>query len=279
MENRPADTYLNWEETPNFFTYLKASGLSPRSLQEYMNYHSKFYEFFGEADPNQNMINQFVERYNNQPSRSFVRHLLNFRKIDNLSIPKRLGAKAKRQKNYIPPEDIVKIVEILERKDLKWGLMLLLTYECALRKKEVQSIRVCDFEWSSWYENKEENGILLINHRGAKRMKERFVVVPAPLMEAIHAYGKREKRSKEEKLFKIKTKSSGWHNHFKEAVRQIKKDYTLHELRFTKATEWHRNGIDIMRIKDRLGHSSLSTTQMYIDPSSRNEAERWRKGL
>jgi integrase len=39
----------------------------------------------------------------------------------------------------------------------------------------------------------------------------------------------------------------------------------LHHLRKTAATRWLHSGINILKIKDWLGHSSLEITQGYLD--------------
>lgn len=274
-----ADSYYNWSECVDFYTYLDASGLAPRSIKEYMNYHLKFYDKFGEENPTQKGLNQFVTQYNNQPARTFVRHILDFRKLKELEIPKKKGSTPKKQKNYITPEEIEMIAIRLHKKNPKYSLMLLLSYECALRRKELLSVHVEDFEWPDWYADKSKSGILKITHRGAKRKKERFVVVPAPIMEAIYDYAKSMKLLKSDPLWGISWKSSLWHTKFKEVVRAMDRNYSLHELRYSKATYWHREDVNIMRIKDRLGHSSVSTTQLYIDPSSRDESFRWKEDI
>ena len=38
----------------------------------------------------------------------------------------------------------------------------------------------------------------------------------------------------------------------------------LHDLRHTAATEWLRHGIDVLTVKEWLGHSSLAMTQRYV---------------
>lgn len=275
----PKDNYLNWQEHTDFLTYLKASGLSKRSIKEYVWYHQKFFKRFGEANPNQQGINQFIEKHNNQPAKTFLKHLITFRKLEGLEIPKMKGSKQKKQKRYISPEEIIEMVDFFEKKNPKYALMLMLSYECALRKKELLSIKVEDFEWNEWHKDKNQNGVLKISHLGAKRQKERSVVVPAALMAVLYNYGKDKGLLKSDYFFGIRSKSTLWHQKFKEAVKHIGKNYMLHELRFSKATFWYRNNVDIMRIKNRLGHSSVYTTQLYIDPSQRDEVEKWKKEI
>ena len=53
------------------------------------------------------------------------------------------------------------------------------------------------------------------------------------------------------------------------------KYYRYHELRHSRSLEWYNEGKDIYRIKNRLGHASISTTQLYINPAEEDEINRW----
>ena len=46
--------------------------------------------------------------------------------------------------------------------------------------------------------------------------------------------------------------------------KELAKGRRLHDLRHTAATEWLRNGIDVLTVKEWLGHSSLAMTQRYV---------------
>jgi integrase/recombinase XerD len=57
------------------------------------------------------------------------------------------------------------------------------------------------------------------------------------------------------------------------ANRPTCEEHYLHRLRKTAATNWLRNGFDLMTIRNWLGHSDLSTTQIYLEGSTvSNEA-------
>ena len=55
----------------------------------------------------------------------------------------------------------------------------------------------------------------------------------------------------------------------------VGKKYHPHQLRHTKATEWYNEGVDIVRIQQRLGHSNIATTRLYLNPDNKKELERW----
>lgn len=46
--------------------------------------------------------------------------------------------------------------------------------------------------------------------------------------------------------------------------KELSQGRRLHDLRHTAATEWLRHGIDVLTVKEWLGHSSLAMTQRYV---------------
>ncbi len=53
----------------------------------------------------------------------------------------------------------------------------------------------------------------------------------------------------------------------------INKDITPHTLRHTFATDFIRQGQNVMRLKDILGHSDISTTQIYVTLANKDIEE------
>jgi integrase len=69
---------------------------------------------------------------------------------------------------------------------------------------------------------------------------------------------------------------TNWNKAFAKASLQATgKKFHPHQLRGTRATTWYDQGIDIARIQQRLGHSNISTTMLYIKPDARKELELW----
>ena len=67
-----------------------------------------------------------------------------------------------------------------------------------------------------------------------------------------------------------------WHEAFKEAVKETQDyNFTLHDLRRARATQWMKEGVSMFRIKNRLGHSDISSTVLYINPDEEKELELW----
>ena len=46
--------------------------------------------------------------------------------------------------------------------------------------------------------------------------------------------------------------------------KELSQGRRLHDLRHTAATEWLRHGVDVLVVKEWLGHSSLAVTQRYV---------------
>jgi site-specific recombinase XerD len=71
-------------------------------------------------------------------------------------------------------------------------------------------------------------------------------------------------------------KSLSWHLYYKDAVKKcLSWNATTHDLRRARATHWIMDGLDITRVKNRLGHASISTTQLYVMPDDEKELELW----
>ena len=50
-------------------------------------------------------------------------------------------------------------------------------------------------------------------------------------------------------------------------------NYSPHSLRHSKGTHLYNNGTPLLYIKDFLGHSSVTTTEIYATPDSKKQRE------
>ena len=121
-----------------------------------------------------------------------------------------------------------------------------------------------------------EEGIIHILGKGSK---ERIVMIGSEAEEALRNYlvVKSERKSIETPHYLFPALRSGKRNKkgtissrtvfniVKKYLKQVSNDEKLspHSLRHTFATHMLDNGADLMAIKDMLGHSSLSSTQIY----------------
>ena len=101
-----------------------------------------------------------------------------------------------------------------------------------------------------------------------------------PAISAIHFFWIRTSVSKEQSkdvpLFKYKR------NHFatllhEASIKSIGRHINIHLLRHSGATWLKQNGFDLVDIATLLGHSSISTTQIYAHISNEQLGEKYQK--
>ena len=141
---------------------------------------------------------------------------------------------------------------------LKHRLLIGICYGCGLRCAEVRQLRVADADT--------ERGMVHV-HQG-KGNKDRIVPMGTMLQRGIKAYIEAEKPRKY--LFEgnngeaYSSRGAQWA--ISEAVKKagIVKEVTLHTLRHTYATHLLEQGVNILAIKELLGHARIETTMIYL---------------
>ena len=155
-----------------------------------------------------------------------------------------------------------------DEKALRERLILELFYATGIRISELIKIQINDIRM--------EEGIIHIIGKGCK---ERIVMIGSEAKEALRNYialmSEKANFENEQFLFPalriVKNKPIGAisprtvFNIVKKYLKQVSSNEKLspHSLRHTFATHMLDNGADLMAIKDMLGHSSLSSTQVY----------------
>lgn len=268
------------EKRVKFQAHLQAKRHSEVTQKKYMRFWDKLTEVIRKHGLDQGIIDIFVGRYNNSDCSAFARLFLRYYKIQDIEVPVASGRKQRKKRRYISPEEVDKIAEVLagQYTNPKYLIMLYLTYYCALRRKEVVNIIPTDFDWETWFVDRNEPLILKISAEGAKGKKERFVLVRPDLADVIEEFIRQHQYQIRDDLPLFGIKEDRWQKVFKEAARKINEQFTLHGLRFSRATYWHNEmGKDIVEIKVRLGHRDISTTQLYINPEEEKVLMAWRK--
>lgn len=141
---------------------------------------------------------------------------------------------------------------------LKHRLLIGLCYGCGLRCAEVRQLHVADTDT--------QRGMVHI-HQG-KGKKDRCVPMGAMLARGIQSYINAEKPR--QFLFEgndgnaYSQRGAQWA--VSQAVKKagIVKEVTLHTLRHTYATHLLEQGLNILTIKDLLGHACIDTTMIYL---------------
>jgi integrase len=278
-ENINTNKHSLTSEQKVFELFLNRKSLSPTTIGLYILYHEKMVMLLNETetDLDQNIVDAFLDLYPNVVSRAFLKNYLEFLRRKDLDIVRKTGRKAKREVKIIPDEDLKLISLKLYEHDTRYGLILDLSLGCALRRQEVLKIKVEDIKTDF---DKDTMSILI----HGKGDRERTVIVPRDVAKIVATFVLYEKLTMDDYLFKSKAiegnsiSSSAWNKMFASvSYDTVGKKYHPHQLRHTQTTNWYEQGKDIVRIKQRLGHSSISTTMLYINPDNKKELDLWSK--
>lgn len=142
---------------------------------------------------------------------------------------------------------------------LKQRILLCLIYSAGLRVSEVCKLRITDLD----FDRKQ------IHVRESKNNKSRYVVLSELIAKGLEQYisGVKPKIF----LFNGRTKGQALsHNAVQQSFRlamqkaEILKEGCVHSLRHSFATHLLEQGVDIVTIKEQLGHAHIQTTMMYL---------------
>jgi integrase/recombinase XerD len=150
-------------------------------------------------------------------------------------------------------------------KEIRDKAMLELLYATGLRVTELISLKLSDLNLSLGYiECNDRNGSRIIPiENAAKAALNRYLLEVRPAMCADSEYlftnvkGEEMSRQGFWKLLKAYAKKAG-----------INKDITPHMIRHSFATHMVNNGADLASLQEMLGHSDISTTQIYLKSKS-----------
>jgi integrase/recombinase XerD len=149
---------------------------------------------------------------------------------------------------------------------LKHRILIGLLYGCGLRCMEVRSIQVADLDFDR----------KMLHIRVSKGNKERYVPLSDLLIRGIQKYiaaeqprdylfhGQPNGRAGGDFDSRYSQRGIQWAVKQAARVAGIQKNVNVHTLRHTYATHLLEYGLDIMTIKDLLGHESIETTMIYL---------------
>jgi integrase/recombinase XerD len=144
--------------------------------------------------------------------------------------------------------------------------LIAVLYGCGLRCMEVRGLRLKDIDL-------DRHQLRVKNGKGGK---DRYVPMSAHLVRGLRRYLAHEKPKEfvfESSLhgqpspdFDGRYSQRGVQWAIKEAAKRvgIKKDVSVHTLRHSYATHLLEDGLDILTLKNLLGHSSIDTTMAYL---------------
>ncbi|WP_228479218.1 tyrosine-type recombinase/integrase [Flavobacterium soyangense] len=149
---------------------------------------------------------------------------------------------------------------------LKHKILIGLLYGCGLRCMEARSVRLQDLDF-------DRKQLKVVQGKGKK---DRYVPLSVHLIRGLKTYIEAEKP--EEYLFNgqpIERAGGDFDSRYSQrgvqwAVKQVakaagvKKEVHTHTLRHSYATHLLEDGMDIMTLKDLLGHQNIETTMEYL---------------
>jgi integrase/recombinase XerD len=259
--------------------FRKKTSIAGKSASTYQNYARHlaklalhFNQVPTELDPDQ--INDYlyqVQQEHDTPSDSYFK----FTVYGLRFVYRMLGMKDKRiELPSIKHEKRLPVVlsrEEVKRllkapKYLKHRVLLGLLYGCGLRCFEVRNIKLSDLD----YDRK------MLHVRQGKGRKDRYVPLSDILIRGLKNYisseqpdtwlfnGKPEDRAGGDFDSRYSQRGVQWAVNQAKKEAGITKEMTVHTLRHTFATHLLEDGLDIISIKDLLGHECIETTMIYL---------------
>jgi len=252
---------------------MQIRNLAPATQQTYLRQVARFAKHFGRSP----------ERLGPKEIREYQLHLVNQRKASTSTMIQMVAAlrflygqtlRRPWAVEAIPrPRTSKKLPKVLNREEvavclastrsLKYRALLMLFYGCGLRVSEALGLRVVDIDSRQ----------MLVRIAHGKGDRERWVPLPALLLDVLREYWKQERPK--DWLFPGKVAGRPL---TREAVtyicRQVRRDAGLkkplhpHCLRHTYATHLLDAGADLRVIQTLLGHKNLSTTAIYTHVST-----------
>lgn len=248
-----------------FETYLDLEGKSPNTVRMYSYYIRRYLEWGGKL--NSRSALRFLARlrkegYSNKSLNLVVQALRSYFRFE--------GAEEEAEKLKPPKvprslpkaltrEEVRKLLSVIPPTRRRDRLIVLLLYGAGLRVSELCNLKKRDVDL--------ENGLIIV--RGGKGAKDRVVPIPGFLSAEVESYLQTRSDSSEYLLVEERRKDKDrlspktvWYLLRKYGER-AGVEVTPHRLRHSFATHMLESGVDIRAIQELLGHSNLSTTQIY----------------
>lgn len=133
-------------------------------------------------------------------------------------------------------------------------VIVILALDAGLRRNEILTLVWQDLDF--------ENGLIHLKAENTKTYQRRLVPMTRRVREILTGW---KEKSTGSNLFEIKEFKRSWTSLRKSINRE---DLHFHDLRHCFATKLHKKGVPIATISKLLGHASIQTTQIYINPSN-----------
>ena len=251
-----------------FLRKYAIAGKSESCTRNYLMQISKMVLYF-KCSPLELSIDQMEEylfqiRQDDKPSMSSFKHLVYglrtmFSMFKNeklyLALPPISGSKAL---PVVFSQAEVRLI-LKTPKKLKHQVLFAVTYDCGLRISEVINLQITDVD----FDRKR------VHVRQSKHKKDRYVPISPLTIKGIkdYLYSSNPKGW----LFNGKIRGgqisrAGTRHAFRACINKakIEKKVCIHTLRHSYATHLLELGLDIVSVKNQLGHADIATTMMYL---------------
>lgn len=170
---------------------------------------------------------------------------------------------SKKIPNVLTPEEIKKLLEATS--NTRHKLIIKTLYSSGLRVSELTNLKTEDINFDekiAWV-------------RGGKGKKDRMVIISQNLLLDLKEFIRENSKEKGDYVFGDKNNKKLSERNVQLIIAKAKKNAGLekeihpHTLRHSFATHLLEDGIDIRKIQELLGHSDLSTTQIYTKISTK----------
>ena len=257
---------------------VSISGKSPSTLKNYSHHVAKMALHFGQVptELDEDQINDYLhlmQQEHKTPSESYFKFTVYglryaFR-ISGLQEARIALPSIKREKKLPVVLSRVEVKRLMKAPTLlKHRVLIGLLYGCGLRCFEVRNIKLADLDFDR----------KMLHVRKGKGKKDRYVPLCDLLIKGIKAYiaadrpdewlfnGKQPVEGRAGGAFDSRYSQKGvqWAVGEARKAAGIIKPMTVHTLRHTYATHLLEEGLDIMSIKDLLGHECIDTTLVYL---------------
>lgn len=250
---------------------LKLKGYAAKTIQAYVFHIRRFSNYTGkdliliELEDIEKYVLYLLETKNSSPS--YVNVFISSMKFLLKYVLKRADIepdifrvkKSKKLPDVLSQDEVSMILGSVE--NLKHRAILNLVYSSGLRVSEVSSLKIADID----------SKLMRIHIRDAKGGKDRYTILSEKALILLREYY-RSYRPKEylfdgagaeaDKPISVRSVQKI----FEKAVIKagIKKQVGIHGLRHGFAVSLLESGVDIRIIQELLGHSNISTTQVYL---------------
>ncbi|ASJ11038.1 recombinase XerC [Thermococcus sp. P6] len=257
---------MNLRETlEEYETYLDLAGKSPNTVRMYSYYVRRYLEWGGGTSARSALRFLASLRKKGYSNRSLnlvvqaLRSYFRFEGYDDEAEKLKPPKAPKSLPKALTKKETKKLLSVIPETKKRDRLIFLLLYGAGLRVSELCNLKRSDVDF--------ERSLIVV--RGGKGAKDRVVPVSEVLMEAIKSYlGTRDDSSEYLIVEDRRRRKDGispktvWYLLRKYGERAGVR-VTPHMLRHSFATHMLENGVDIRVIQEFLGHSNLSTTQVY----------------